>query len=131
MSELATPGYQASNGEWEIGAINLFMPKFKIAYKHSYNDVLTKMGMEKTFSGEGDYSGAFEGFDMSVSNVEQHTFIEVDERGAEAAAVTVVNGETAPLFRAVVLNRPFVFHIRENSTGCVLFMGRVGNPAKQ
>ena len=131
VSELATPGYQASNGEWEIGAINLFMPKFKIAYKHSYNDVLTKMGMEKTFSGEGDYSGAFEGLDMSVSNVEQHTFLEVNEKGAEAAAVTVVNGTTAPLFRAVVFNRPFVFQIRENSTGCVLFMGRVGNPAMQ
>ena len=131
VSELATPGYHASSEEWEIGAINLFMPKFKIAYKHSYNDVLTKMGMEKTFSGEGDYSGAFEGLDMSVSNVEQHTFLEVNEKGAEAAAVTVVNGTTAPLFRAVVFNRPFVFQIRENSTGCVLFMGRVGNPAMQ
>lgn len=131
VAELPTPGYQTSMGVWDRGAINLFMPKFEIAYNNSLNDVLTKMGMEKTFSGEGDYSGAFEGMDMSVSNVEQHTFIEVNEKGAEAAAVTVVKGETAPLYRVVVLNRPFVFQIRENSTGCILFMGKVGNPAKQ
>lgn len=131
VAELATPGYQTSMGEWNRGAINLFMPKFKIAYNNSLNDVLIKMGMENTFSGEGDYSGAFEDMDMYVSNVKQHTFIEVNERGAEAAAVTVVNGTTAPLFRAVVLNRPFVFQIRENSTGCILFMGKVGNPAMQ
>ena len=63
----------------------------------------------RRLSREKVISGAFEGLDMSVSNVEQHTFLEVNEKGAEAAAVTVVNGTTAPLFRAVVFNRPFVF----------------------
>ncbi len=129
--ELATPGFQTSMGKWEHDAINLFMPKFKIAYNNSLNDVLTKMGMEKTFSGEADYSGAFEDVLMHISKVEQHTFIEVNEKGAEAAAVTVVKGETSALFKPVVLNRPFVFQIRENSTGCLLFMGKVGNPAEE
>lgn len=129
--ELATPGFQTSMGEWEHEAINLLMPKFKIAYNNSLNDVLTKMGMEKSLSGEADYSGAFEDMNISISKVDQHTFIEVNEKGAEAAAVTVVKGETSPLFKPVALNRPFVFQIRENSTGCLLFMGKVGNPAKE
>jgi serpin B len=58
------------------------------------------------------------------------TFIDVNEEGTEAAAATIVEmiesaAPEIPLFRA---DRPFLYVIRENSTGALLFMGKVGKP---
>jgi serpin B len=99
------------------------------------------MGMEQAFDSEkANFSGLTESrepdHELYVSLVLHKAFVDVNEKGTEAAAATAVvmrAGSAAPMnvpfvptFRA---DRPFIFLIRERKTGTVLFMGRVTKPA--
>ena len=111
--------------------VNLFVPKFKIEYEIKLNEPLTQMGMEIAFSDFADFSG-ISNVGLTISEVKQKTFIEVNEEGTEAAAVTSISMEKTSvgppqpvLFRA---DRPFLFLIQESSSGVILFMGKIGKP---
>jgi serpin B len=113
--------------------VNLFIPKFKIEYEKTLNDALKQLGMGIAFSGSADFSG-ISNVPLQISEVRQKACIEVNEEGSEAAAVTVISIELTSIgpsepqkvtFRA---DRPFLFAIKENSTGTVLFMGKIENP---
>ncbi|CAM4305765.1 serpin family protein [Saccharibacillus endophyticus] len=112
------------------------LPKFKLEDSMSLNDVLKSLGMESAFDPhEAEFGGlAKEAAGLYVSEVSQDTFIEVNEEGTEAAAVTVVamNESASPSDRPfeMKLNRPFFFAITDRTTGLILFMGEVGNPAE-
>jgi serpin B len=107
----------------------LSMPKFTFACDYTLNDVLKTMGMETAFSDFADFSGIFENVQASVTKVKHKTYIDVNEEGTEAAAATSVEvGPTAILSNQIIVDRPFVFAIRESNSGCILFMGKVLNP---
>ncbi len=110
------------------------IPKFKLELKYSLNETLKALGMEPAFiPGAADFSGidSISGKQLFISSVNHKTFVQVDEEGTEAAAVTSVGisitsvGEGGFNFRA---DRPFVFFIRENRSQTVLFIGKVVNP---
>lgn len=109
------------------------LPRFKFEYKNTLNDELTGMGMGLAFSDQADFSKISSPARLAISRVLHKTFVEVNEEGTEAAAVTAVEivntsiGETAPPVFFFV-NRPFVFAIRESDTGAIVFMGSVKNP---
>ena len=114
--------------------VKLFIPKFKVEYepKPHLNNVLTKLGMGKAFTYAADFSGISD-ISVFISQVMQKTYIEVDEKGTEAAAVTIIEMDrtsvpSTPVFRA---DRPFLFVIQENTTGTMLFMGKIGNPGQK
>jgi serine protease inhibitor len=114
--------------------ITLHFPKFKLEYEIKLNDVLSSMGMAVAFqAGAADFSRIAGGRDLYIDQVKHKAFVEVDEKGTEAAAATVVEiRETSAgpgndiLMR---VDRPFVFVIRENSSDAFLFMGRVLSPS--
>jgi len=85
------------------------------------------LGMERAFTGDADFSGMAEGGDLFVSEIVHQAFVEVDERGTEAAAATaVVMDESAPAERVeLTVDRPFLFYIRDRPTETPLFLGRV------
>jgi serpin B len=93
------------------------------------NDVLKNMGMGIAFSGDADFSYIAPG--LFISEVKHKSFVTVDEEGTEAAAVTSVRMTltSVPQIRTIKFNRPFVFLIREQTSGTILFMGKVANPA--
>ncbi|MDR1552781.1 MAG: serpin family protein [Prevotellaceae bacterium] len=135
LNQLTQPDYFENciqTGFNNICDVDLFIPKFKIEYKETLNDVLKLMGMELAFSDYADFSGISD-ISLKISKVLQKAYIDVNEKGTEAAAVTAVGGMATSVppqpqkvtFRA---DRPFLFTIRENSTGTILFMGKVGNP---
>jgi serpin B len=132
LSQLKQSGYwQSCLSSFKPEKLDLYIPKFKVEYepKPDLNKILTEFGMEKAFSFDADFSGISDR-KLFISSVKQKTYIEVDEKGTEAAAVTVVEiGTTAvipePKFRA---DRPFLFVIQENKTGTALFIGKIGNP---
>ena len=109
--------------------IRLMLPSFKAEYDVSLNAALQRLGMKEAFTSSADFS------DMSkeqlmISEVRQKTFIEVNEEGSEAAAITSVSMMRASLGPEPVrftVDRPFVFLIRERTSGTVLFMGLVRN----
>jgi serpin B len=111
---------------------NLMMPRFKLEYKKNLNQVLKDLGMSIAFDPDNaNFKRLYEGpFNAFISNVEHKTFIDVNEEGTEAAAVTSVEiGITSiqdPLFR---VDRPFVYIIREKNSGSILFIGKMEDPS--
>ena len=109
----------------------VYLPKFKITWGvFELKDILKAMGMKDAFSGKADFSAMTGRRDLFISNVLHKAFVEVNEEGTEAAAATAVIMEKVamsikPVFRA---DHPFVFIIKDNRSGSILFMGRVSNP---
>jgi serpin B len=90
--------------------------------------MLKAMGMETAFqSGTADFSNMIQGGGIWIDTVIHSTFVQVDERGTEAAAVTIIAMPTS-LPPNINCNRPFAFIIWEKESGAVLFMGKVAQP---
>ena len=111
--------------------VQLAMPKFKYEFGTSLKPLLKKMGVTDAF-GKGADFGNISKTPLLIDDVIQKTFIAVDETGTEAAAVTAVQMMLTGLPRREVktltLDRPFIYAIRNNLTGEILFIGKVGNP---
>jgi serpin B len=109
------------------------MPKFKIEGEFSLSDPLVKMGMPLAFDPEkADFSGMDGDRDLYISDVIHKAYCLVDEKGTEAAAATavIVGTSSAPVGdMEFVADHPFIFLIRDNETGTILFVGRVTNPS--
>lgn len=112
-----------------ITDVNLSLPRFKYEYKRTLNDDLTALGMGIAFSGGADFSNISDE-DLQISRVLHQTFIETNEEGSEAAAATVVEivRTSMPMITTVNVNRPFLYFIRETTTGTIVFMGQVTDP---
>jgi len=112
----------------------LKLPRFKIECEIPLNDPVKKVGMKQIF--DPNVAGLINIADISdlhVSNIKQKTFVEVNEEGTEAAAVTVIEiGITSvgPSLdpKQFFANRPFLYLIKEKSTGAILFIGRMDEP---
>lgn len=112
----------------------LSLPKFKFEYEETLNEVLAALGMEVAFDPlAADFSNMVQGDDnVYISEVKHKAFIEVDEKGTEAAAVTSVGMRVTsmppePSFTMKV-DRPFFFMIHDQQTDAILFMGSVYDP---
>lgn len=103
----------------------MVLPRFKLEYEVRLNEVLEALGMGIAFGGGADFSGM--GPNLFISEVRHKTFVEVNEEGTEAAAVTAVVGVKSlpPAFR---VDRPFFFAIYDADTETILFMGTVTEP---
>ncbi len=86
------------------------------------------MGMKLAFTDNADFTN-IANKNLFISRILHNTYIEVTEEGTEAAAVTVVEVEytSVPIIPEFRVNKPFLFVIRENSTGVILFIGKMGN----
>jgi len=115
----------------EFGKRIVYFPKFKFSYEKILNDQLKAMGMVDAFipyvANLSDISDA----EIFVSFVKQNTFVEVDEEGTEAAAVTTIGENLTsipPQPQQFVVDKSFIFAIRERTTNTLLFIGQVVNP---
>ena len=127
-----------NNKSWENAMymdsyeVNLSFPRFKVECNYEMDEaILPGMGMITPFSDLADFSGITKDKKIMISKVVHKTFVEVNEEGTEAAATTaVILGPTAlPPGTIIdyVVNKPFAFAIRENSTGVILFIGKIGS----
>lgn len=107
------------------------MPKFKLEYSTGLKTVLAAMGLDIAFDPDrADFSNMFSDGVGWIDDVKHRTFIQVDEHGTEAAADTEVwyADSIPPIF---IADRPFIVVIHEQSTGAILFIGRISNPEWQ
>jgi serpin B len=111
--------------------VSVSLPKFKMTSEFSLKDTLSAMGIKQLFNPNGaDLSGMNGQRDLFVSAVVHKAYVDVNEEGTEAAAATavVVTLAAAPAHPEFRADHPFVFLIRDNHSGSVLFLGRVANP---
>ncbi len=128
-----------SNDSWsnatkniQIRSIKLQLPRFKLECDYEMEkNILPDMGMRLAFNPSlANFTGINKSGNLAISKVKHKTFVEVNEEGTEAAAVTSVEviytsvGPSTPISFAV--NQPFLFAIKENSTGIILFIGKIG-----
>ena len=111
--------------------VKLTMPKFEFESSFNLNETLEALGMPLALDPEkADFSGMDGTRELYISNVVHKAFVSVDEEGTEAAAATgvVVSITSLPQPAELVIDRPFLFLIRHNQTGTILFVGRVLDP---
>jgi serpin B len=130
LQVLDTENWGKWNALFLTKEVALKMPRFKFSYEKLLNKALTDMGLGKAFSADANFNG-ISNENLSISFVIQKTFIEVNEKGTEAAAVTATGISTTsidPSKKIVILNKPFLFSITENETGSICFIGKIGMP---
>ena len=130
---LTNENWTAWNADFDANEGTILMPKFHLEYDVELNNSLKKLGMNSAFNDDANFSKMIiEPEPIWISKVKQKTFINVDEKGTEAAAVTSITTESGsapiddPFYMEV--NRPFFFTITESETNTILFMGSISNP---
>ena len=110
--------------------VEVGLPKFKIEYSKKLNSVLENMGMKKAFTDSADLSKiAKPAGKLKVDFVKQDTYVAVDEKGTEAAAVTSIgiSVTSLPVYPEFKCNKPFAFLITEKTSNTIMFIGKVSN----
>lgn len=117
--------------------VHVVMPKVKIEADYNLNEAMAALGLGDAFTPKADFSGLIEGAgpgDLVISQVLHKTFLDIDEKGTEAAAATAIIMERMAImvpeeepveFRA---DHPFLIALRHKPTGTVMFVGRVEAP---
>jgi serpin B len=117
--------------ELQVGKVTVKLPKFTFRRRSNLTGPLAKIGGKRMFDlGSADFSGISNN-PLALQFVFQEAFIAVDETGTEAAAATAVGafGGARPLPEPeFIVDRPFIFLIRDVTTGCLIFLGRVVDP---
>jgi serpin B len=131
----ALNGKTLANVAMKPEKVNVFLPRFKAETSYSLKPALIDLGMKEAFN-NADFSGMHTSDEhLFITHVLHKAFVDVNEEGTEAAAATaVVVGREAvsarPEPKEFRADRPFVFAIRDNATGTLLFLGRYSGPAK-
>jgi serpin B len=134
VSQLTQASWQGATTNLQKSDAEIHLPSFTMKWEETLNVPLKSLGMRQAFRpGEADFTrmSMSSGHDLFISFVRQSTFVDVNEEGTEAAAVTIVGvGVTSMPEKLIVrINRPFVFAIRENLSGTILFLGKIVDPA--
>lgn len=131
VAELSPQWWDGLVAALDTVEMDLYLPRFKIEYDAYLNAPLVAMGMGRAFSPDADFSRLTPEGGVCLQYVRQKTFVEVDEAGTKAAAVTVggVGLTSAPPMMRV--DRPFLVAIRERFSGTALFLGAIGDPTHE
>ena len=113
------------------GETPVILPKFKFEWEESLVDIFKSLGMEKAFLEGGFLNLAEKGDGIYISDIKHKTFIEVNEEGTEAAAVTSVEFGNTAIPDGFYGTKPFVYIIRDDRSGTILFMGKVEDPTAE
>jgi serpin B len=120
--------WSALLGRFRNRGIDLYLPKLTLEWKRDLIPDLQALGMRDAFDPmRANFSGIASRSDLYISTVRQKTFVQIDEEGTEAAAVTSIgiSVTSAPSYEPFRVDRPFIFAIRERLSGTILFMGKI------
>lgn len=134
LASINSDSFNSMINSMQTRKVKLLLPRFKTKNTYMLNDALKLMGMKKAFETNAELDGISDLKPLFVSFVKQDTYVEVTEEGTKAAAVTTIGVyttsipiEETPNF---IADKPFIFLIREKSTGIILFIGKMGNVEK-
>jgi serpin B len=117
----------------DSASLDVTLPKFKLVNDLLLNSMLTALGMGIAFDCEppemADFTRMHVPQEVCITSVKHKTYVDVNEEGTEAAAATSVGMGVTSAPQPVIIDRPFLFAIRENLSGTILFLGMITNPA--
>ena len=130
---------QGSDAKFDLGAIEernilLRLPRFEARFEESVKAALIAAGMPCAFDGSCADFGAMADADLKIDDAAHATFLRVDEKGTEAAAVTTVKIVVTGSRRLpddlprMIVDRPFLLTIRDRASGALIFFGRIADP---
>ena len=129
LSELTYENWKEWNAALSGRQLQVKLPRFKVEYNKMLIEDMVAMGKRDAFDGyKADFS-KMSAAELYIGLLQQFTYVNVDEEGTEAAAVTVGGmfetsvGPSTPI--SLYVDRPFAFVIKEKSTGAILFMGKI------
>jgi serine protease inhibitor len=128
---------QAWNGlvdRLDSASVQVQIPRFRLKYEELLNQPLMDMGMGEAFGRRADFTPLTplaRDNTVCINFVKQNTFVEMNEEGTEAAAVTSVGVSVTSAPPSFTVDRPFLFVIRERLSGTILFMGAIGDPTRE
>ncbi len=111
-----------------VREVQFSLPKFTFSNDENLKDALTAMGMGVAFTDKADFTGILQQGGLQITGVKHKTFIEVNEEGTVAAAVTSVEVGVTSIGNFISFDKPFLFVIAEKTTGTILFVGRFMKP---
>eukprot|EP01105_Mastigella_eilhardi_P013910 TRINITY_DN316_c0_g1_i10.p1 TRINITY_DN316_c0_g1~~TRINITY_DN316_c0_g1_i10.p1 ORF type:complete len:383 (-),score=121.81 TRINITY_DN316_c0_g1_i10:76-1224(-) len=123
---VSTRGFSNCNGVLQL-------PRFRAEATLQLGPVLEQLGMQVAFSEHADFTALCQPPNVKISQVVHKTFLEVNEKGTEAAAVTAVSVALCCVVREdppfhMCVDRPFLFALLEKTTGALLFAGKIAAP---
>ena len=113
------------NFETGVGRVPLRIPKLKIEFKEELMKAFMEMGITDAFDAAKADFGLLADEDLVISKVQQANVFSIDENGGEAASVTNMENITTSNRNSFIINRPFLFFVREVKTNTILFAGKV------
>jgi serine protease inhibitor len=138
VDSLTDQGWPASLARADFRTVHILLPRFKVEQTISLEPVLKAVGFGIAFDvGRADLRGIAQWkrdgrpAELYISRALQKVFVEVDEEGTEAAAVTgilVTAKEVPPPPVQFVVDRPFLFLLRDEVSGADMFVGSVARP---
>jgi len=134
IAQMTPENVAAWLGSFISDSADVFIPRFTLEYDRELSNDLAALGMGIAFDPNlADFTRMYQDLPVWISKVKHKTFVEVNEEGTEAAAVTSVEMEFSGIpetfqFKA---NRPFVFMIRETQSGTILFIGKIVDPTAE
>jgi len=112
-----------------IVRVHVKLPKFKASSEFDLARTFSQMGLSQAFGINADFSGMTDHKGFFIGNVIHKAYIDVNEEGTEAAAASsVIMMKAVHMHSEFIADRVFMFLIRDNRTGSILFMGRIANP---
>jgi len=138
VADVTPENWAKWTGAFASQEVYIRVPRFKLEDDHSFNDALKSMGMKSAFDEQAaDLTGLWDPAEtmspnLYVSFVRQKTYVDVNEEGTEAAAVTGIGVATAsmpPTPIEMTIDRPFFCAIVDDTTGLILFMGAIVDPS--
>jgi serpin B len=115
----------------QAGRMEIMIPRFTTTQSFNLSGQLESLGMPSAFNpGKADFSGMDGTTSLFISDVLHKAYVAVDESGTEAAAATATVMVSAAEPDEFIANQPFIFLIRDNGSGAILFLGRIVDPTK-
>jgi serpin B len=135
VEQLTLDQWNGWTAELDSTSLEIYLPKFKLENDLSLKTVLTALGMGIAFDcvppEMADFTLMHVPQEACITSVKHRTYVDVNEEGTEAAAVTSVEVGVTSAPPTIVVDRPFIFALRENLSGTILFMGVIRNPAAE
>jgi serine protease inhibitor len=124
-ASLNTGGWNTLLGQLHTFKTDVFIPRLKLEWDRTLNDDLIALGMRDAFSDVLANFSRMTSQTVVLSEVKQKSYVEINEEGTTAAAVTSVGVSVTSAPPQIRADRPFIFAIRERLTGTILFMGKI------